>query len=346
MSLFDQLNKRVRKTFDLRSSRWLKKRIPATQSISLSAKNIFILPTGFGFAFLGFILLIFLLGTNYNNNVILLFSYLLGSFFITTMLHSFFNLSGLVLSHQHENKGFAEQVLLIPLILDSKKSRYHLLFAFAEHESERVNELKAGRTIVNIPFYPDHRGMNKPGRLKLLSEYSFGLFKTWTQLDLSVFVLAYPNPVKISKRHSLDLSGKALLDKTIKSSPEQYVKGQEDFYALGPYQLGQPLSHVAWKQVARGQGWLSKQYQQDIGNDIWLSLDNMPGSQLETKLSMLCYLAIELNKKGESFGLSLAGLNIEPSSDNQQHLREVLLALANFQKKKATVVTEHPEGNR
>ena len=58
-------------------SRYLDKRQPAVPSITLVQKLIFILPTRYGWWFLLLIALLYLLGTNYQNNLILLQSYFL-----------------------------------------------------------------------------------------------------------------------------------------------------------------------------------------------------------------------------------------------------------------------------
>ena len=159
----EKINARLKISFD----RWLKRRMPAASVQKLSSKNIFIFPTKFGFIYLLFILLLFLFGTNYQNNVIILLSYVMASLFITCMLHSFFNLSGLTFVLDGEHIGFAEQKMLVPIAVITSKERFDLSLEFSEallssksqltkSQPLRVHVDKAvkGELKFNIPFVP------------------------------------------------------------------------------------------------------------------------------------------------------------------------------------------------
>jgi hypothetical protein len=58
---------------------WLKKRIPAGEEQALSHEKIFIFPSRFGFWFLILAALLFVLGTNYQNNLMRLLCTFLAS---------------------------------------------------------------------------------------------------------------------------------------------------------------------------------------------------------------------------------------------------------------------------
>ncbi len=319
-----QLTALVYRHFD----KWLSKRMPAKKSYSLSNKIIFIFPTRFGFVFLLFIALLFLLGTNYQNNVIILFSYLLASFFITSMLHSFFNLLGVKVTAFGELSGFAQQSLAVKFKLQSNKKRYGYKFQFPEQTRAEISLIEAGETMVKVPFYAQTRGVVKLKRLKIASEYGFGLFTTWTQLDFDLEAIIYPKPEPIIGAVDLSNQGDEK-ESNLQNHTRNYQKGNDDFYALKTYQVGDPLTHVAWKQVARGQGWYTKEYQQNPASRVWLSLHQMPGNTVEQKLSMLCYLLLELNQQGIEYGIDLGSVKIAPS-DEQAHFKNCLSALAKF----------------
>ena len=175
------LSIKVRSIFD----RWLKKRMPAASTQALSNKNVFIFPTPFGFAYLAFLLLLFLLGTNYQNNVIILLSYMMVSLFVTCMLHSFFNLSGITFCIEEQGVAYAKQKYLIPIKINSSKPRFDLTFQFPVKyqlsllKSDKAKSIvihshrsiiNAGDTEVLIPFTPAKRGLISPGRVKISSE--------------------------------------------------------------------------------------------------------------------------------------------------------------------------------
>ncbi len=350
MTLYFTVKKSLIVFIQNRFNHWLKRRMPAKNSYVLTSKNIFIFPSFFGLTYLAFTTLIFLLGTNYQNNVIILLSYLLGSFFITAMLHSFYNLSGLEVSQHAPIKGYAQQSLPVNINLTSTKMRFNLTLLFAEQASLFKTEILAGSTQVKLPYIATKRGIEKLGRVKISSEYGFGLFTTWTQLDLNCQAIIYPKPIAIigSAEFGQDSQTNkkpSQVDKNAAKAVNNKSQG-DDFYALKNYQTGESLSHVAWKQVARGQGWFSKHYQHDDNNTVWLVLAEMPANNLETKLSMLCFLMLEYHQQGQSFGLDLGQVKIALSASEIQqtitspqvqspsspatHLSTCLLALASF----------------
>ena len=63
------------------ANNWLNKRIPAATRFSLNHKNIFIFPSRFGGLYLFLCLGLFILGTNYQNNLMILLCYFLVSLF-------------------------------------------------------------------------------------------------------------------------------------------------------------------------------------------------------------------------------------------------------------------------
>ena len=67
---------------------WVMRRIPPARELTLSQKNVFIMPSGGGFAFLLLLLALLIAGINYENNLVLALCFLLGGMFIVTILHS------------------------------------------------------------------------------------------------------------------------------------------------------------------------------------------------------------------------------------------------------------------
>ena len=329
------------KTFiNTRFDRWLKKRIPSNDTHSLSNRTIFILPSKFGFAYLFFVILVFLLGTNYQNNTIILLSYLLASLFLTVMLHSFYNFSQIVLSSQAKQSLFANQQANFPMMIKVAKVHYDIHLQFVSQsisEKLHINQCVRGENHVLVPHKAMQRGVYEIGRVKVYSEYPLGLFITWAMLDFSHQLVVFPQAKKMPSNHDY-LTG---LDEqnTNKNCAIRPLSGNEDFVELKPYILGESPAKIAWKQLARGQGKLSKHYQNEQGNLLWLKLSDMPSVNIETKLSYLCDLILALGKNNRDFGLLLAAstsikgdhvVKISPSS-GQQHQQKCLVALAEFQ---------------
>lgn len=332
---------------------WLKRRLPSQAQHTLSRRNIFILPTRFGFAYLFLVLLLFLLGTNYQNNLILLMSYVLASFFISVMLHSFYNLSGLCLQASPRHYGFATQVTTIPVTLFAKKKHFNLTFGYANRyinaqvnkkinvaqQSIYLEQCEQGSQQILLPFSCTKRGVFTLGRIKIASEYSFGLFVSWSVLDFSQQIIIYPQPKKITASQYRLSAIKP--DHVAVHNSANVGAGQDDFSELKSYVLGESKARIAWKQFARGQGKYSKHYQQPQGDDIWLKLTDMPSRDIEEQLSFLCYLVLEYSQSEQAFGLALTAnsshlpdnipsKNIAPDQ-GLAHKQNCLLALATYQ---------------
>lgn len=288
-----------------RFNAWLKQRVPGRSHHKLTRKNIFILPTKFGFAYLFLVFLLFLLATNYQNNIIMLMSYLLASFFITVMMHSFYNFSGLEIRSKSKHSGFSKQILSIPISIISTKQHLDLTLSVVQQPQQQVYlaHCDSGTTDIILPYLAKQRGIVDSGRIKISSEYSFGLFVAWSVLDFSHQLTVYPQPKKISANQYQHTGQET--DHEGALEPLNQSAGLDDFAELKSYVLGEPLSRIAWKQFARGQGKHTKHYQNQQANLHWLNLKDMPVAKLELQLSYLCYLVLEYSHSEQCFGLDL-----------------------------------------
>ena len=149
-----------------RLNRWLKRRIPPASMHKLSNRNVFIMPTRFGYVYQIFVVLLFLLATNYQNNVIMLLSYLMASLFITTMMHSFYNLSGIVLSADNKAAGYANQNISFPINLTVPNKRVDLSFCFDDQQTTHLPKSVKGEQTIHVSCHYENRGVYNSGRLR------------------------------------------------------------------------------------------------------------------------------------------------------------------------------------
>jgi len=338
--MFDAIKQASKKIVNKRFERWLSARLPSKFQHRLSSRNIFILPTRFGFSYLFFDILLFILGTNYQNNIILLLSYLLASLFITVMMHSFYNFSQLTFSSKAKQTGFANQVINFPISITGHKTHFDINFKFfkPQHFSKEVKLTQCSTQTIEVllPWYAKHRGVYTLGRVKVFSEYSLGLFITWSLLDFSHEVVVFPHPKRLTKYQQF-LTRLNESDKDSGVYMQTTAEG-DSYTELKSYVIGESQARIAWKQLARGQGKFSKSYQAQQERLLWLKLSNMPSSNMEIKLQFLCFLILECSKNKQNFGLVIdsplnanaknsAVIKIEPNS-GYQHQENCLIALA------------------
>ena len=311
---------KLRIFFNNRFDYWLKKRMPAIDSIKLNRGNTFIFPSRFGGVFLVTSSVIFLIGTNYQNNLILFLVFFLLSFMITCMFLSYQNLSGLVLTAVKGEDQFSNKDCSFMLRIESAE---HLAqqttysFKYPSSSLKTVN----GDQQVQLFAKGDKRGWFKPGRVTVQSYFPFGLFKVWTHLDFDFCCLLYPDPIE-NPLSDIRASGERK-----ETGRSQNKAGFDTFSMLNPYQQGESLKSVAWKQVAQGRGLLTKQFEQEQGGDVYLSLTTFKGIPIEEAIAMLTYQVVSYEKLGVNYLLDLGSLTIKANS-GAEHQRDCLRALA------------------
>ncbi|KGJ92803.1 DUF58 domain-containing protein [Colwellia psychrerythraea] len=329
------LAKWIRKFFQKNFERWLARRIPSQSEHQLNSRNIMIYPTRFGLAYLGFVILVFLLGTNYQNNIILLLSYLLASLFISVMLHSFYNFSQLRFYSRAKQQGYAEEPLNFSIKIMAKKNHYDINVHFSDRtlNSQIVTLLhcKQGEQELTLAYKSSKRGRHNLGRITIYSEYCLGIFKSKTVLNFGHYAIIYPKAKSlIAGQYQLSSSHD---EASMESFQSSNIVGTDDFSELKSFVRGESRARTAWKQLAKGQGHFSKHYQASTSQLQWLKLSEMPSNNLEIQLAYLSFLIGELSTTNQNFGLDLSAetankaMNIQPNS-GFKHQQECLTALA------------------
>jgi len=166
------------------------------------------------------------------------------------------------------------------------------------------------------------RGHLPLGRIALTTRYPIGLFKSWAYIELNDACLVYP---AIGK----NADGFDHAEDNLSSRTTHQADG-DDFAGHKPYQDGDNVMHVDWKAVARGKGWNLKNFEQNQGEDIWLRWEATAGDSVEQRLSALACAVVQLEKIGQSYGLSLPKQTLSPSRGNN-HQHGCLRALALFE---------------
>jgi uncharacterized protein (DUF58 family) len=318
----------LKRQFQSGVSRWLDKRIPPATDFTLNLGNIFIFPSRFGMLFLLLCGALFVLGTNYQNNLILLLGFFLLALFLVSLLSSYLNFAGLRILIGKVGYPFAGDSACLPLWIDTSGQKQHphgrLHFGIYNEKVQISIDLDRLTNPVEFTIATVRRGLLPIPRITLNSYYPLGLFRCWTHLRFDSQVLVYPSPLPCA----ISTYSQAGAEEAQGSAATE--EGYDDFDSLMEYQPGQPLYHVAWKQVAKGQGMISKKFSSTGNNEIWLRLQQQTTQDLETRLSHLCFMVLELENRGQRFGLEIGDKIIQPGKGNV-HRHKCLSALALYQ---------------
>ncbi|MDE1461110.1 DUF58 domain-containing protein [Spartinivicinus poritis] len=305
-------------------SSWLNRRIPPSHQVTLNQKRLFILPSRTGYILLFVVLAIFLAAVNYENSMSFAVAFLLISLFVVAILHTYNNLAGMELigvnggaAHVGDDVGFELKLKAST----PKKGHESVRLYWPQGIPQLASIEPAGETNVKVFLPAERRGYFKPGRLCIESYYPLGLLRCWTWVDLDITALIYPKPIKCHLPYfeSASIEGQTLAK-----------DGVEDFAGLRDYHPGDGLRHIAWKQYSKTDTLLTKDFSAFTDRRRWLDWENIPGADLEIKLSHLCYWCMRCEQFQEDYGLRLPGITIEPGR-GQMHLRRCLTELALFQ---------------
>lgn len=320
MSILDRLKKSYKQRWHI----WLSRRIPRTKEVVLNQRRVFIFLSAYGGMMSLLLLAMFIAGINYANNLLLGFSFFLGSLVVIAIHHTFANLSGLKITAVSAGKAFAGEVVAFTIRLASSNRRqYYALQLEWQGVMERVESIDSPLEIT-VFLRSEARGRFQPPRLKITTFYPLGILRAWTWLDLDLTAIIYPKPIA----SDVLPSGSGTSEEAINS--RQKKAGIEDFESLKDFQAGDPLAHVSWKHLARGQGMLVKTYSEPVAGSNMLDYQALQGMDKENRLSRLAWWVERLTEQQQPFALKLPHKTIS-TAIGPQHKEACLTALALFE---------------
>lgn len=302
---------------------FLKRQIPVSNEVRLHQRNIFILPSSFGFFFALLNVLLFVLGVNYQNNLVIILSSFCFSLFITTMLLCYQNIAGLVIRPIARQEYTANELLAVECDLTTAGVKHGVKLHY-KHEPEIIVSSIDGQKNIALTLNKRCRGTHRLPRLLLSSQYPLGLFKAWSNLEFEQDIVVFPAPLSYMEQLTAmeESQGKNL---------SRHTRSGDSFSGLESYREGESLKRVAWKQMAQGKGMLTKQFEQTMGEPQWLDINEIEGNDLEDKISHLAYLVNYFSSNSQPYGLKLNQYTLAVATGNA-HRHEALTLLANYGK--------------
>lgn len=189
---------------------------------------------------------------------------------------------------------------------------------------------------VGYSFMPRTRGDHPAGRLYLRYRSTLGLLERWSSADLRQTVRIYPASGS-AQDQSLFLARTRQLELQLRKQRQRGL-GRE-FETLREYLEGDDLRDVCWKASARRGGLITKQYQTERSQAVWLLVD--AGRLLQgrvgpyTKLDYATATALAMSQlalaSGDRVGLLAYGRETQQTiipGRGGAHLRQIMESLA------------------
>lgn len=293
----------------------------ADGAAQIRGRHIYILPTGMG-VLLGSVLLLMLLGSlNYQNNLGLFLTFLIGSVAIVAMHHTWFNLLHLRVEARGGPPVFAGAEALFSLTLSEPgiRARPDLCLPGCD---DKARIARGGSAQLGVRLAADRRGWRYLKRVEIETRYPLGLFRAWSLAQVQGQVLVYPSPAAHGPEPPL-------LPALGESQVGDLGVGADDFVGPRTYRPGDSPRHLDWKALARERGLVVKQFGGDQSAQVWLDIATLPAADLETRLGLLCRQVLDAAEAGLSYGLRLPGQTI-PLGRGDAHRHRCLEALATF----------------
>jgi uncharacterized protein (DUF58 family) len=294
--------------------------------ILLHRRRIYVVPSRFGLTFL-LILIVMLLGAlNYNNNPAMLLTCLLGAAAYQSVYSGFRAMNRVELRSLQAQACSAGETLRLSLFFHADAPARRGLRLRLEQAG---NDSLADECVFDIPADCMHkvetelaapqRGLQRIGRIRVWSEYPFGLFHVWSWLNPDFFALIYPRA---------EIHAPPLPQSGGQAQAAAQRRSDDELGMLRDYHASDARRMIAWKASARHDHLLVKEFEQRRGQDIVLDWQALEGLDPESRISRLTAWVIRAETSATPYLLALPHVRVGPAIGAEHRhacLRELAL---------------------
>jgi uncharacterized protein (DUF58 family) len=284
--------------------------------LTLNPRRVYILPTPAGWTFGLLIAVIFIAGMNYGNGLALLFAFWLAGFALVAMVQTQRGLAGTALDMASSRPVFAGESASWRLDIRGRTALGDLQLDIdrdAPAAASQALETTEGSLHLQQPV--PRRGRIRLPVMRISSTAPFGLFRTWTWVNLDASVLVYPKPagnLRVPEAPGHD------------TGSSQTEHGMDELAWLRDFREGDSPRQIAWKAYARGAPLLVREYRGAAARRREFDFNALTGLDTEARLSQLTRWIVDSAARGESWVLRLPGS--EPLEGNGNEHRDQCLA--------------------
>lgn len=314
-------------------NRWWIERLPATDHLLLTQRNVYIVPTGAGWMLALTLLVLLVASINFQLNLGYLLTFLLAGSASAAMVMSHATLRGLQMRLVAPSAPFlgSSATLTVELMNTRPHTRYGIGLAArsppsgAGHRAAlhwAYSDVPAqGSATVHIAFTPEHRGWHELPWISAQTRYPLGTFRVWSWWRPASRVLVYPAPEPHPPALPL---GQAHTGRGMSYS---HTRSSGELDGVRAYQRGDPLKLLLWKKAAQafatGSGALvSRDTQHSQHVQLWLDVNHCGLAEREARIARVTAWVLEAQRRGLRWGLRLPhGASIPPGEGLPQRQR-------------------------
>ena len=300
-----------------RLRQWWHSRLPLADSLLLTQRNVYILPTRAGWMLASTLVILLIGSINYQLNLGYLLTFLLAGSAAAGMVVCHNTLRGLRLHLLPPQPLFAGGLatLDVKLVNARRTPRHAIGVALLDTDHWSWADVPAqGEATVQVSFKPARRGLHRVPTLTAETRFPLGTFRVWTVWRPAAQVLVYPAPEPMppalppgEPRSGAGLAGGA--------------RASGEFDGVRAYQRGDPMKLIVWKKFAKSDELVSRDTLHMQRQELWLDFARIGGLDVEGRLSRLAAWVLMADEQGLDYGLRLPGVEIKPASGPAQRLR-------------------------
>ncbi len=307
---------------------WWQSRLKRSDTLLLTQRNIYIVPTRAGLMFAATLLTLLIASINYQLNLGYVLTFLLAGSGIVSMHLTHNTLRGLTLHMKPVTPVFAGEAAGLEVVLSSPAGARHGIGVKVEsaHGARPtwVDVPGGGQATAHVSFVPPLRGRHDVPTLSAETRFPLGLFRAWTLWRPAVQVLAYPRP----ERPAAPLPSARPTPGG--PTPSRLAQGGET-EGIRAYRRGDPMKLVFWKKAAKaleaGGELVSRDTSASSQLELWLDWQACGPLAPEDRLSRLAAWVMTAERAGVNYGLRLPGVGV-PRGHGEAHRRACLETLA------------------
>ncbi|MEO8487342.1 MAG: DUF58 domain-containing protein [Betaproteobacteria bacterium] len=294
------------------------------ERVVLRHSRIYILPSRRGWAMIGTLAIMLLTSLNYALSLGFAVTFLLTGLVAAALLHAFRNLAGIEIRPLAASETFAGGRIAFTLsVSGGERTREGIEIRAAGAEPVAADIPGGTPVILKVERPAPRRGRLALGRVTLSSTQPLGLWHAWSYVHFPLSGAVYPEPEPGAPPLPRGAHGQDM------TAPGQ---GEEsEFAGLREYHPGDSPARVAWKAVARGAGWYTKEFDgAGGGGPLTLEWTALAATlDVETRLSRLTAWVLAAERAARPFALRIPG-GMLPVANDRNHRRAALTMLAMF----------------
>ncbi|MEO8151508.1 MAG: DUF58 domain-containing protein [Rhizobacter sp.] len=301
---------------------WWQKRLPRTDTLLLTQRNVYILPTRAGLMFGVTLIVLLLASINYQLSLGYVLTFMLAGSGVVSMHITHNTLRGLTLHLRPPTTVFAGAPALLDITLTSPgKARFGIGLRMESTPAATLSWTdvpEGGQAHVQVSFVPTVRGRYEVPALSAETRFPLGLFRAWSVWRPEALVLVYPQPERpaapLPPAHAIPGGPTAR-----RSNDGGEIEG------IRGYRRGDAMKMVVWKKAARnletGGDLVSRDTSASVQQQLWLEWQQCAGLAPEDRLSRLTAWVLAADRAGAEHGLRAPGLEIAPGHGDAQRKR-------------------------